>query len=302
MFKRIAETTRGKTNREKVEIVRSLRDKYTLTELLKSIELSKSSYFYALHATQNRDIELETRIKALRNAHPNHGYRPLTALLRREGMIINEKRVLRILRKLQLLVTSFHHKSRKYSSYRGSVGKVAKNLMRRRFETIVFHQKITTDTTEFKYYENGNLKKAYLDPFLDLFNREVISFSLSKQPSAQSIMSALHKAITITSDCPFRRTFHSDQSWAYQMHQYTDKLKKHSIFQSMSRKGNCHDNSVMENFFGLLKQEVYYGYTFTSFKELKQTIITWIDYYNTKRIKKKLDWLSPTEYRLKMIQ
>lgn len=70
----------------------------------------------------------------------------------------------------------------------------------------------------------------------------------------------------------------------------------------MSRKGNCYDNSVMENFFGLLKQEVYYGYTFTSFEELKQTIITWIDYYNTKRIKRKLDWLSPTEYRLKMIQ
>jgi transposase InsO family protein len=169
-------------------------------------------------------------------------------------MIINEKHVLRILRKLQLHVTSFHHNSRKYSSYRGCVGKVAKNLMRP-----IFHQKTTTDTTEFKYYENGNIKKAYLDPFLDLFNRKVISFSISKQPSAQSIMNVLHQAIENTSDCPFRRTFHSDQGWAYRMHQYTDKLKEHSIFQSMSRRGNCHDNSVMENFFGLLKQEVYYG-------------------------------------------
>ncbi len=131
-------------------------------------------------------------------------------------MIVNKKRVLKILRKLQLLVTSFHHKSRKYISYRGCVGKVAKNLMRRRFETAIFHQKITTDTTEFKYYENGNVKKAYLDPFLYLFNREVISFSISKQPSTQSIMSALHQAIKITSDCPFRRTFHYDQGWAYQ--------------------------------------------------------------------------------------
>lgn len=115
-------------------------------------------------------------------------------------------------------------------------------------------------------------------------------------------MSALNQAIEITSDCPFRRTFHSDQGWAYQMHQYTDQLKTHRIFQSMSRRGNCHDNSVMENFFGLLKQEIYYGYTFTSFEELKRAIMDWIHYYNTKCVKKKLGWLSPTEYRLKMIQ
>lgn len=85
------------------------------------------------------------------------------------------------------------------------------------------------------------------------------------------------------------------------MHQYTDKLKEQRIFQSMSRKGNCHDNSVMENLFGLLKQEIYYGYTFTSYEELKQTIKQWIDYYNTKRVKKKLGWLSPIEYHLNTI-
>ncbi|MFK4964706.1 transposase [Lactococcus garvieae] len=119
--------------------------------------------------------------------------------------------------------------------------------------------------------------------------------SIAKQPSAQFIMTALNQAIDITSDY----LFHSDQGWTYQMHQYTDKLKEHRIFQSMSRKGNCRDNSVMENFFGLLKQEIYYGYTFTSYEELKQTIKQWIDYYNIKRVKKKLGWLSPIEYRLK---
>lgn len=183
--------------------------------------------------------------------------------------MVNKKRVLRVMRKLNLLVTNFHHKLRKYNSYRGYVGRRARHLIRRRFETNLVHQKITTDTTEFKYYEKGNVKKAYLDPFIDLFNREVLSYSLSKQPSAQSIMTALNQAIDITSDCLFRRTFHSDQGWVYQMHQYTDKLKEHRIFQFMSRKGNCHDNSVMENFFGLLKQEIYYGYIFTSYEELK---------------------------------
>lgn len=112
-------------------------------------------------------------------------------------------------------------------------------------------------------------------------------------------MTALSHVIDITSDCLFRSTFYSAQGWAYQIHQYTDELKEYRIFQSMSRKGNCHYNSVMENFFGLLKQEIYYGYTFTNYEELKQTIKQWINYYNTKRAEKKLGWLYPIEYCLK---
>ncbi|WP_327063390.1 IS3 family transposase [Lactococcus lactis] len=88
----------------------------------------------------------------------------------------------------------------------------------------------------------------------------------------------------------------------YQIHRYIDQLKVHRIFQSMSRRRNCHDNSVMENYFGLLKQEIYYGYTFTRFEELKRVIMDWIHFYNTKRVKKKLGWLSPTESRLKITQ
>ena len=82
------------------------------------------------------------------------------------------------------------------------------------------------------------------------------------------------------------------------MKAYQKRLKEERIFQSMSRKGTCLDNSVMENFFGLLKQEIYYSRTYTSFDELKRNIEQWIEYYNTKRIKQKLGWLSPVEYRL----
>ena len=85
-------------------------------------------------------------------------------------------------------------------------------------------------------------------------------------------MDALDKAIKITADCPYRRTFHSDQGWAYQMKAYSHRLKEERIFQSMSRKGNCLDNSVMENFFGLLKQEIYYGVVYYSYEELKSKI------------------------------
>ena len=251
----------------------------------------------------NPNKEIEERIIAIHREHKDFGYRRVLAVLRREGRTINKKKVQRIMQKLGLQVTSYTRKSRKYSSYKGKVGRIAPNRIHSRFHTTVPHQKITTDTTEFKYYEIDEkgrmaIKKLYLDPFLDMFNVEILSYGISKTPSAVSILSAQRKAIEITSDCPYRRTFHSDRGWAYQMPTYSRNLKEHRIFQSMSRKGNCYDNSVMENFFGLLKQEMYYGNTYYSYDELKEAIERYIAYYNEKRIKKKLGWMSPVEYRL----
>ncbi len=203
------------------------------------------------------------------------------------------------MQKLGFQVTSFTRKSRKYSSYKGNVGKIAPNRINRRFNTSVPHQKITTDTTEFKYYEIDNkgrmvIKKLYLDPFLDMFNGEILNYSITQTPSAVGILSAQKRAIEITSDCQYRRTFHSDRGWAYQMEAYSSALKENKIFQSMS----CYDNSVMENFFEILKQEMYYGTTYYSFGELKEAIEKYIKYYNEKRIKEKLGWMSPVQYRL----
>ena len=112
-------------------------------------------------------------------------------------------------------------------------------------------------------YLNGEGGYKYLSKKYD---------SITQTPSAIGILSAQKKAIEITSDCPYRRTFHSDRGWAYQMGAYFSALKENKIFQSMSRKGNCYDNSVMENFFGILKQEMYYGITYYSFNELKEAI------------------------------
>ena len=249
------------------------------------------------------DKELEEHILSIRKEHKDFGYRRVLVLLKKDGILINKKKVQRIMQKLGLQVTSYTRKSRRYNSYKGKVGRIAPNRINRRFNTSIAHQKITTDTSEFKYYEIDSkgrmvIKKLYLDPFLDMFNGEIISYSISKTPSAVSVLSAQKKAIEVTSDCPYRRTFHSDRGWAYQMHAYTNELKENRIFQSMSRKGNCYDNSVMENFFGLLKQEIYYENTYYSFNELKYTIEKYIVYYNEKRIKEKLGWMSPVEYRL----
>ena len=82
------------------------------------------------------------------------------------------------------------------------------------------------------------------------------------------------------------------------MNAYRYTLKENRIFQSISRKGNCYDNSVMENFFGIMKQEMYYGCVYYSYEELKSAIEKYIEYYNNQRIKQKLAWMSPVEYRL----
>jgi len=204
--------------------------------------------------------------------------------------------------KPNLTCTKFTRKSRKYSSYKGTVGKVADNRINRRFDTHIPYQKITTDTTEFKYYTKDSsgktvIEKAYLDPFLDMFNGEVLSYRLSKKPNAKAILDALDDTIIITKHCPYRTTIHTDQGWGYQMKGFSKRLKKNKIFQSMSRRGNCLDNSPMENFFGLMKQEMYYGVVYESFEDLKLAIDEYIYYYNHKRIKAKLTGMSPVEHR-----
>ena len=254
---------------------------------------------------KNPDQEIETKIIEICHENKDYGYRRMTAALKNQGFLINKKKIQRLMQKLKLQVTSYTRKSRKYNSYKGKYGRIAPNRIHRRFCTSIPHQKVTTDTTEFKYYEvdkkgRMTMHKLYLDSFMDMLNSEILSYSIDRSPSAINVMTALDQAIQVTSDCPYRRTFHSDQGWAYQMKSYTDRLKAERIFQSMSRKGNCHDNSVMENFFGLLKQEIYYGVIYYSYEELKSAIEKYIKYYNEKRIKERLGWMSPVQYRISL--
>ena len=267
--------------------------------------MAKSTFMYwqKRFNRENPDKDMEEKILEIRSAHKDYGYRRIHAELRNQGYIINKKKIQRIIQKLKLQVTSFTRKSRKYNSYKGTIGVIAPNRIKRRFHTSIPHQKITTDTTEFKYYEvdergNRTLHKLYLDPFMDMFNNEILSYNITKHPSVKNILDVLDRTIKITSDCIYRRTFHSDQGWTYQLKEYSSRLKDGQIFQSMSRKGTCLDNSIMENFFSLLKQEVYYGRIFYSYEELKTEIERFIKYYNEDRIKEKLGWMSPVQYRM----
>ena len=182
-------------------------------------------------------------------------------------------------------------KKGKYSSYRGEVGKIADNLLNRNFHASKPFEKLTTDVTEFKVCND----KVYLSPVLDLFNREIVAYSISLSPNLQQVRDMLAGLFQkLPADA--KPIFHSDQGWQYQHAEYQRLLKEHNIIQSMSRKGNCMDNGAMENFFGRLKVEMFYDETFQTVDEFIHCLEAYIDYYNNDRVVWKLK-MSPVQYR-----
>lgn len=251
-------------------------------------------------AREDPDKELKKVILELFQKHEGkYGYRRIHLELRAQDYHVNHKKIQRIMGKLGLKCVKFTRKSR-YNSYHGTVGKVAKNRLNRRFRTPIRLQKIVTDVTEFKCIGD---EKLYLNPMLDLYNGEIISFGISNRPTLDFVLGPLNEAAeVIRNEAKYRTTIHSDQGWHYQHQEWIKTLKKNKIFQSMSRKATCADNAVIENFFGILKQEMYYGEELVSYHVLKQKIEKYIDYYNNERIKVKLAGLSPVQYRTQTSQ
>jgi len=208
-------------------------------------------------------------------------------VLRRKGFNINHKTVLRL---TKLLGLTSKVRLKKYKSYKGEIGKIAADEIQRNFNSDKPNQKWTTDVTEVKIKE----KKIYLSPILDMFNSEIISYSISYSPNFNMIKDMLSKAFEKQHNLN-GLILHSDQGWHYQLQQYQNILKDNKIIQSMSRKGNCPDNSIMENFFGIMKTELLYIEEFNSIEEFIIDLEKYIVYYNTVRIKTKLKGMSPIE-------
>lgn len=219
-----------------------------------------------------------------------YGYRRITLELHNRGYHINHKTVQGLMKSIGIKCMV---RIKKYRSYKGEIGKIAPNILQRNFSATAPNQKWTTDITEFALFGS----KIYLSPILDMFNGEIISYNISERPVLGQVMSMLDQAF---SKIPNNTNliFHSDQGWQYQHKQYQKRLIDKGIRQSMSRKGNCLDNSVMENFFGLLKSELLYLREFNSMDEFKIELEKYIDYYNNERIKSKLKGLSPVQYRI----
>ena len=271
---------------------------FSLDILLKAIKLARSTYYYHLKQLDkpDKDQELKDEIQSIFIEHKgNYGYRRIHLELRNRGYLVNQKRVQRLMKVLNLQAKM--RQKRKYSSHKGDVGKKAENLIQRQFEGSKTMEKCYTDVTEFAI--PASTQKLYLSPVLDGFNSEIIAYNLSTSPNLEQVKAMLNQAFT---EKHYEHTIlHSDQGWQYQHDSYHRFLESKGIQASMSRKGNSPDNGMMESFFGILKSEMFYGYekSFQSLKQLEQAIVDYIDYYNNKRIKVKLKGLSPVQYRTK---
>ena len=253
--------------------------------------MARSTYYYhSGHKGVDKYADVRKRISEIFYQHGmRYGYRRVCQQLRNEGYSINHKTVQRLMKEMNL-------RSRvrrvKYRSYRGEVGKTAPNILNREFETQRPYHKWATDVTEFKVAD----RKAYLSPIIDMFNGEIISYTISDSPDLKMVMDMMHSAKRKVKNTD-GIILHSDQGWHYQHAQYQQTLKKYGITQSMSRKGNCLDNAVMENFFGIMKSELLYLQKFSDMDDFKKQLKEYIHYYNNDRIKLKLKGKSPVQYR-----
>jgi len=218
-----------------------------------------------------------------------YGYRRIALALRSSGHIINHKTVFRLMGELDL---KSKVRLRRYYSYRGKIGKAVPNVLHRNFKAIRPNQKWATDVTEFSLFG----EKLYLSPIIDLYNGEIISYQLAKRPSLSLVTDMLEKAVEKL-PANAELILHSDQGWQYRHEMYQSILQEKKIRQSMSRKGNCLDNAVIENFFGHLKSELLYLQNFESLEHFITELKEYLHYYNHQRIKKSLNGLSPTQFR-----
>ena len=254
--------------------------------------MARSTFYYHLKNSSKRDRykEVKDMIYTIFHKHKGrYGYRRITLELRNSGRLINHKTTKKLMDELGL---KCEVRKVKYRSYKGEVGKAAPNIINRDFIAGKPYQKLTTDVTQMTI---GG-RKIYLSPILDMCDGEILSYTIADSPNLEMVISMLNQMYEHI-DLPEGVVLHSDQGWHYRHAAYQNSLKKHGIIQSMSRKGNCLDNAMMENFFGLMKSELLYPGKYTSAEVFKKDLMEYIEYYNNERIKLRLNGMSPVQYR-----
>ncbi|TPR43323.1 IS3 family transposase, partial [Apilactobacillus micheneri] len=269
--------------------------RFSISFILKSIGVSRS-YYYRHLKEHDKDIKLKKMITKIKRFNPNYGYRRVTLALINNNVVVNHKKVLRLMKTLKLTTNSYNKKSRKYNSYIGKVGHTAKNRLHRKFKTDRPYQKLTTDVSEFRYGNQDINHRVYLSPIMDLFSDEILTCSISEHPTVDFTIKPMKALIKTLPNLEYRTTVHSDQGFQYQNNKWQRLLKNNHIFQSMSRKGTCLDNAQMESFFHIMKTEVM-NVNYETKDSLIKTMKNWIKYYNKYRIKTKLGGKAPKEYR-----
>lgn len=277
----------------KAAAVAALKAQFPLPVLLEVARLARSTFYYHQGKPEAPDARADLKtaiIEAFQAAHGRYGHRRIHTVLTKQGFVVAKKTVLALMRELALICRV--RRRRRYNSYSGEAGQITENLLDRDFSASAPNQKWVTDVTEFRIGD----RKVYLSPVLDLFDRSVVSYSWSVSPNVELTNTSLTAAISTLGpgECPL---VHSDQGFQYRHWSWRQLLADAGAVQSMSRKANCYDNAVMENFFGHLKSEMFHHNRFDTVEDFTTALDTYIGWYNTERISTKLKGLSPVQYR-----
>ena len=269
-----------------------------MQSLCEYLHLSRSAYYRWLKDpvsfSERYNQEIAGKIKDIHEAHPDMGYRRIRDELdKKHGIAVNDKRVLRICRK-EHIQSTIKWKPKSCTRNSNDPAHIARNYLNRDFHADAPNAKWLTDVTEFKYYIGIEVHKVYLSAILDLYDRRIVAFKIGDRNDNPLVMNTFDEAVTVEPEA--HPLFHSDRGFQYTSKQFSARLKKHHMKQSMSRVAHCIDNGPMEGFWGILKRETYYGSRFTSRSDLVNTIETYIRYYNTERIQRKLQLMTPVEY------
>ncbi len=258
--------------------------------------MARSTFYYHLKRVDVPDGYDSIREEIKRIYKENHGwygYRRITFALRNNDIQINHKTVQKLMRQMHLCGK---RQKQHYHSYKGEVGAVVPNIIARNFKSDEPYQKMTTDVSQVTIKD----EKMFFSPLLDMYNGEIITYTITDRPDLHMVTDMMKQALRKI-NIPTHCMIHSDQGWHYQHKSYQKLLKDNGITQSMSRKGNCLDNAMMENFFGLMKNELLYLHKWDSMEQFKAALREYVDYYNNKRIKLRLNGLSPVQSRTQNI-
>lgn len=283
------------SNYEKAIIIDALRNKYCLKELLSLFEISKSSYFYQRNAMNNPDKykELRREISTIfTESGDTYGYRRVHAMLKRKSITLSEKVIRRIMKEEKLVIKKV--RIRKYCSYMGEISDPVPNVIRRNFKAAEPNQKWLTDITEF-HIPAG---KVYLSPIIDCFDGLPVAWTIGTSPNAELVNTMLDIAIKTLPDGA-HPIIHSDRGAHYRWPSWIERMDKAGLKRSMSKKGCSPDNAACEEFFGRLKNEMFYNHSWAnvSIDDFIDILDTYIRWYSTSRIKMSLGAMSPIEYR-----
>ncbi|SDP72933.1 Transposase InsO and inactivated derivatives [Ralstonia sp. 25mfcol4.1] len=284
------------SNREKTMLVDALNQTYALPELLAALGLARSSYFYHRARLRVADKYASARCAIANIFEVNHrcyGYRRIRAALARQQVFLSERVVRRLMKQegLTLAVT----KRRRYGSYLGEISPAPENLINRDFQAAAPNEKWLTDITEFQIPAG----KVYLSPVIDCFDGLVVSWAIGTRPDAELVNTMLDAAIDSVANCDERPVVHSDRGAHYRWPGWLSRMRDAKLIRSMSRKGCSPDNAACEGFFGRLKTELFYprDWRTATIEQFIKVVDSYIRWYNAKRIKLSLGFLSPIEYR-----